>query len=130
MFHFTIHNNTFLQKDVLKSIAQPLDLAWANLFEPGAGCECGTPNLFQGIEGYFIPTNFLVWGPFVTELPFGSLPALKVLPNELIRVPLTRYCAWCRPRGWDPKKSFFRFFLNTMANFAENFKALGVKLWL
>ena len=44
-------------------------------------------------------------------------------------LPLTHYWAWHWPRGWDPKTFFFRFFLMTTANFAENFKALGLKLW-
>ena len=67
MFHFTIHNNTFLQKDVLKSIAQPLDLAWANLFEPGAGFECGTPNLFRGIEGILYLQTFF-FGDLLSQI--------------------------------------------------------------
>ena len=41
-------------------------------------------------------------------------------------LPLTRYWAWHWPRGWDPQNFFFRFFLMTTANFAENFKALGL----
>ena len=49
-----LRDNTSLPKDVLKSIAEPPDLACAHLFEPGAGCECGTPNLFGGIEGYVL----------------------------------------------------------------------------
>ena len=59
MSPFTIHNNTSLPKDVLKSIAEPPDLACAHLFEPGGGCECGTPNLFWGIEGYVYLQTFL-----------------------------------------------------------------------
>ena len=43
-------------------------------------------------------------------------------------LPLTRYWAWRQPQGSDPKKNFLRFFLMTTANFAENFKALGLKL--
>ena len=43
-------------------------------------------------------------------------------------LPLTRYWAWRQPQGSDPKKKFLRFFLMTTANFAENFKALGLKL--
>ena len=46
------------------------------------------PKFVSGYRRGFIPTNFLVWGLFVTELPFGSLPALKVLPNELEDVSL------------------------------------------
>ena len=59
MSPFTIHSNTSLPKDVLKSIAEPPDLACAHLFESGAGCECGTPNLFWGIEGYVYLKTFL-----------------------------------------------------------------------
>ena len=57
MSPFTIHNNTYLPKDVLKSIAEPPDPACAHLFEPGASC--GTLNLFRGIEGYVYLQTFL-----------------------------------------------------------------------
>ena len=59
MSPFTFHNNTSLPKDVLKSIAEPPDIACTHLFEPGGGCECGTPNLFWGIEGYVYLQTFL-----------------------------------------------------------------------
>ena len=37
----SIHNKTSLPRDVLKSIAEPPDLPWRHLFEPGAGFEGG-----------------------------------------------------------------------------------------
>ena len=37
----TIHNNTSLPRDALKSIAEPPDLPWRHFFEPGAGFEGG-----------------------------------------------------------------------------------------
>ena len=37
----SIHNNTSLPRDVLKSTAKPPDLPWRHLFEPGAGFEGG-----------------------------------------------------------------------------------------
>ena len=41
MFPYIIHNNTFLPKYALKSIAEPPQLTWGHIFEPGAGCEGG-----------------------------------------------------------------------------------------
>ena len=41
MSPFTIHNNTSLLKDALKPIAEPPDLPYGGLSEPGAGFEYG-----------------------------------------------------------------------------------------
>ena len=37
----TIPNNTSLPIDALESVAEPPELPWGHLFEPGAGCEGG-----------------------------------------------------------------------------------------
>ena len=74
---YTIHNNTSLPRDVLKSIAEPPDLPWRHLFEPGAGCEIENQFFFRGIEGYVYLQFFFVLGPFVTEQRFWSLPRSK-----------------------------------------------------
>ena len=38
---FTITNKTFLSIDALNAMAEPPDLPWRHLFEPGAGFEGG-----------------------------------------------------------------------------------------
>ena len=67
----SIHSNTSLPRDVLKSIAEPPDLPLGHLFEPSAGCERGIPNIFRGIEGYVYLQTFLFYDLLSQSSGFG-----------------------------------------------------------